>query len=99
MSSLGKQNCFSFTPVSIRQNAPPSPGVYALSNARQWVCVGEADDVQAALRAHLSAPGTRLRAALPTGFTFELCQGSMRRARVERLILELSPACNDRAQP
>ncbi len=99
MASLGKQHCFSFTAPSIRQNAPPYPGVYALSNAREWVFVAEADDVQAALRAHLSAPGTRLREASPTGFTFELCQPAERRARVARLILELAPCCNERAQP
>lgn len=99
MSFAGKHSCYSFTPASIRQNAPPHPGIYALSNAREWVFVAETEDVQAALRAHLSAPGTRLRAAAPTGFTFELCDGGLRRARVSRLILELSPTCNDRAQP
>jgi len=99
MGSLGRQHCFSFTPASVRQNAPPCPGVYALSNAREWVLVAEADDLQAALRAHLSAPGTRLREASPTGFTFELCQPAERRSRVARLILELAPSCNERAQP
>jgi hypothetical protein len=99
MSFVGKHSCFSFTPASIRQNAPPLPGIYALSNAREWVFVGEAEDVQAALRAHLGAPGIRLRSAAPTGFTFELCGTTARHARIARLILELSPSCNDRAQP
>jgi hypothetical protein len=95
----GKFSCHSFTPASIRQNAPPLPGIYALSNAREWVFIAEANDVQAALRAHLSAPGTRLRTAGPTGFTVELCDGPARRERVARLILDLSPSCNDPAQP
>jgi hypothetical protein len=99
MGSLGRQLCFSFTAASVRQNAPPRPGVYALSNAREWVFVAEADDVQAALRAHLSAPGTRLREASPTGFTYELCLPAERRARVARLILELAPSCNEGVQP
>ena len=99
MGSMGKQHCHSFTAASIRQNAPPYSGVYALSNAREWVFVGEADDVQAALRSHLAAPGTQLRAAIPTGFTFELCRPAERSARVSRLILELSPRCNPRHQP
>ena len=29
-----------FEPVSVQQNAPPLPGVYALSNATEWVLVG-----------------------------------------------------------
>jgi hypothetical protein len=98
-SFVGKHSCYSFTPASIRQNAPALPGVYALSNAREWVFVAQADDVQAALRAHLGAPGTRLRAASVTGFTFEVCERAMRPARVARLILELSPSCNEPSQP
>ena len=99
MSSLGKQNCHAFTTSSIRQHAPPASGIYALSNAREWIFVAGADDVQAALRDHLASPGTRLRSARPTGFSFELCRPAERRARVARLILELAPSCNDRAQP
>jgi hypothetical protein len=99
VASLGKQNCHSFTATSIRQHAPAVSGVYALSNSREWVFIAEADDVQAALRAHLAAPGTRLRAAGPTGFTIEPCIPANRRARVARLILELAPSCNDRSQP
>lgn len=98
MAFTGKHSCYSFTPASIRQNAPPRSGVYALSNAREWIFIGSADDVQAALRAHFAEVGTRLRAAAPTGFTFELCDAGERSARLARLITELSPSCNESAR-
>jgi hypothetical protein len=98
MSFTGKHSCYSFTGASIRQNAPPRPGVYALSNANRWLFVGSADDVQAALRAHLAEAGTALRAALPTGFTFEICEPVARAGMVARLIQELSPSCAGPAQ-
>jgi hypothetical protein len=98
MAFQGKYRSYSFTPVSVKQNAPQLPGVYALSNAKEWVLVGAADDVRAALRAHLNGTGTRLRTAAPTGFTFELCEAATHARRLERLIYELSPSCNDPVQ-
>lgn len=91
MPFLRKYACYSFTAASIRQNAPPFSGVYGLSNAREWLVIGEADDVQAALRAHLADAASPLRAAAPTGFTFELCDAATRPGRVARLAYELSP--------
>lgn len=98
MAFQAKHSRYSFTPASVKQNAPPLPGVYALSNAREWVLVGTADDVRAALRAHPNETGTRLRTAAPTGFTFELCDSAAHARRLERLIYELSPSCNDPVQ-
>ena len=98
MAFQGKYRSYSFTPVSVTQNAPPLPGVYAPSNAREWVLVGAADDVRAALRAHLNETGTRVRTAAPIGFTFELCDCAAHAMRLERLIYELSPSCNDPVQ-
>jgi len=80
MAFQSKYRSYSFKPVSVKQNAPPLPGVYALSNATEWVLVGAADDVRAAMRAHLNETGTRVRTAAPTGFAFELgCWGAMER--------------------
>jgi hypothetical protein len=98
MAFQGKYRSYSFTPVSVKQNAPPLPGVYALSNATEWILVGAAGDVRAALRAHLNETGTRVRTAAPTGFTFELCDSAAHAGRLERLIYELSPSCNDPVQ-
>ncbi len=85
---------FSFSPVSVQRNAPSLPGVYGLSNAREWVFVGVADDIQAALMGHLHERDTPLKSRMPTGFTFEICHPSQRAARVARLVTELSPVCN-----
>ena len=70
------------------------PGVYGLSNAREWVYVGGADDIRATLLAHLGEGGTPLKSRVPTGFTFEICHPSQRAARVIRLVTELAPFCN-----
>jgi hypothetical protein len=88
---------YSFSPVSVRNNAPASSGVYGLSNGREWLYVGIADNIQAALLTHLAERGTALRAHLPTGFTFELC-GTDRLARRNRLIIEKNPVCNRTAE-
>ena len=70
------------------------PGVYGLSNAREWVFVGTADDIQSALMGHLREGNTVLKSRAPTGFTFEVCHPSQSAARASRLVTELSPVCN-----
>jgi hypothetical protein len=70
------------------------PGVYGLSNSREWVFVGVADDIRAALLIHLQEGNTTLKSRAPTGFTFEICHPSQRLARASRLMTELSPVCN-----
>jgi hypothetical protein len=87
---------YSFSPASVRNNAPAASGVYGLSNSREWVFVGESEDIRAALLAHLLESHTRLKNSAPTGFTFELCATSGRAARQDRLVLELEPVCNRR---
>jgi hypothetical protein len=90
---------FSFSPVSVQRNAPSTPGVYGLSNAREWVFVGGADDIRAALLGHLREGDTTLKSRAPTGFTFEICHPSRIAARVSRLVTELSPVCNRGGAP
>jgi hypothetical protein len=70
------------------------PGVYGLSNAREWVYVGLADDIRAALIRHLAEVNTPLKSRMPTGYTFEVCDPSERAARAARLVTELAPICN-----
>lgn len=84
---------YSFSQVSVRRNAPQLSGVYGLSNGREWLFVGLADNIQTALMVHLSETSTPLQRHVPTGFTFELC-GSEGLARRSRLIQELKPVCN-----
>ena len=59
------------------------PGVYGLSNAREWVFVGVADDIRAALLGHLQEGNTPLKSRAPTGFTFEICHPSQSATRVQ----------------
>ena len=78
--------------------APSAAGVYGISNAREWVYIGQTDNIQGALLAHLRDGETSLMKREPTGFVFEVCDGALRSTRQDRLILEYGPACN-RAQP
>ena len=83
-----------FTITSVHKNAPAASGVYGLSSAREWIYIGEADDVKGRLLEHLRERDTFLRTGIPTGFTFELCASESRVARQESLVRELRPACN-----
>jgi hypothetical protein len=69
-------------------------GVYGLSNAREWILVGQTDDIKATLLGHLRETHTPLLEREPTGFTFELCAPYNRHSRQQRLIQEYQPVCN-----
>jgi len=90
------QNCagHTFSQFSIQKTAPPLSGVYGISNGHEWIFVGVADDIQAALFSHLRETGTLLQARTPMGFVFEVCGPSDRIARQNRLVLEMEPVCN-----
>jgi hypothetical protein len=84
----------SFTFTSVQKNAPQHSGVYGLSNAREWIFIGESGDIRAALLEHLRAGSILTRN--PTGFMFELCPASGRATRCNELIREFKPFCNGR---
>ncbi len=88
---------YSLTAFSIRQNAPPSGGVYGLCNGHVWIYIHAVDDIRAALLDHLNErnPIPDFRSA--TGFTFELCDTSERSKRCNCLIDELQPVVRDRS--
>ena len=83
-----------FSAISVRKNAPAASGVYGLSNDHEWIFVGVADNIQAALLAHLRETGTLLQTRTPMGFVFEVCGPTDRIARQNRLVLEMEPVCN-----
>ena len=87
-----------FSLVSVQRNAPASSGVYGLSNAREWLLVGEADNIKAALLRHLQETPTPLLEREPTGFIFELCVSCDRLARQEELLQEYQPVVDRRPQ-
>lgn len=87
-----------FTHAAVRTYAPGSPGVYGISNAREWIYIGECDNIQSALLAHLQDTQALLMRRFPTGFVFEMCEGANRVARQDRLIREYEPMFNRRGR-
>ncbi len=87
---------YTFSHISVQKNAPASSGVYGLSNAREWIFVGETDNIRATLLRHLEETHAPLLERAPTGFSFELCAPYNRPARHERLTQEYDPVCNRR---
>jgi len=85
-----------FKAAEIRREVPASSGVYGLSNAREWIYVGETDNMQARLLELLEKTDAFRADGIPTGFCFELCLPHDRVARQRRLIQELDPARNGR---
>jgi hypothetical protein len=84
----------SLTPVSIRANAPIASGIYGISNAREWIYIGETDNIQGTLLSHLRESDTSLMKRRPTGFVFEVCDRASRPVRQDRLVTEYEPTCN-----
>lgn len=84
----------SFLAGAVREFAPPQSGVYGISNAGEWIYIGETDNIQATLFEHLQESGTNLEKRHPTGFVFELCARAERAGRQDRLIREYEPVCN-----
>lgn len=86
-----------FTAISVRKNAPESPGVYGLSNSKEWIFIGEANDIRARLLEHLEETNTALAHQRPTGFAFEECSPGNRFSRKDVLVRRFEPCCNGRA--
>lgn len=84
----------SFTGSSVSTHAPALPGVYGISNAKEWIYIDETDNIQASLLGHLQELNTELMKRQPTGFVFEPCDSASRAGRRDRLVVEYAPACN-----
>ena len=61
---------------------------------RLRIYIGESDNIRGALLGHLQDLYTSLMKRQPTGFVFEICEGTRRTARQDRLVLEYEPVCN-----
>jgi hypothetical protein len=83
-----------FTSRVIQTHAPAASGVYGISNAREWIYIGETENIQGALLGHLQNLDAALMRRQPTGFVFEVCDGVRRPARQDRLVLEYEPTFN-----
>lgn len=82
------------TAASVHTYAPSVSGVYGISNAREWIYIGETDNIQGALLEHLQDSSDQVMKKQPTGFVCEVCDGARRTGRQSRLIVEYAPACN-----
>ena len=82
-----------FTSAGVHTYAPTVSGVYGISNAREWIYIGSADDIRAALLNHLGLD-SGLMSKQPTGFVFEVCSLGQRPNRQNRLVLEYEPFGN-----
>jgi hypothetical protein len=87
------------TPVAVHAYAPTESGVYGISNAREWIYIGETDNIQGALLNHLQGSDTPVTKREPTGFVWEVCDPARRPARQDRLVLEYEPTCNRHSPP
>jgi hypothetical protein len=84
----------SLSPTGVRTYAPFASGVYGISNASEWIYIGQTDNIRGALQHHLQDVDTSIMKRRPTGFVFEICDESHRQARQGRLVTEYAPACN-----
>lgn len=82
-----------FSIGNVQRFAPPAPGVYGLSNAREWIYIGVSENIRGSLLEHLEARSSQLMKRQPTGFVYEVCRGD-ECARQDRLIQEYEPTCN-----
>lgn len=83
-----------FTSGGVHAYAPTASGVYGISNAREWIYIGETDNIQGALLAHLHDAGASLMQRQPTGFVYEVCEIARRPGRQDRLVTEYNPFFN-----
>jgi predicted GIY-YIG superfamily endonuclease len=83
-----------FTAAAMREHAPIKSGVYGISTARQWLYIGETDNIQETLLEHLKDLHRVEARKKPTGFAFEVCARADRPERQNRLVMEYEPAIN-----
>jgi hypothetical protein len=83
-----------FLTGAIETIAPSASGVYGISNATEWIFIGESDDIRNSLLNHSQESNTALSRRNPTGFVFEVCDVAHRAARQDRLVGEYGPKCN-----
>ena len=95
---FARHSGYSFTAVSVRQNAPASGGIYGLSNAQNWIYIHAVDDIRAALLDHLNERNPTPDFRSVTGFNFEPCDTAHRSQRCSHLIQELQPVVRGRTQ-
>jgi hypothetical protein len=83
-----------FAKTSILAHAPECSGIYGISNAREWIFIGQTDNIQQQLLELLQGVNQGLGSYHPTGFSFEVCAQGERHGRLGQLVRQYVPACN-----
>jgi len=83
-----------FNARGVQQFSPAASGIYGISNAREWLYIGESEDIQGSLMAHLEDSTGSVMKQAPTGFVYEVCNGGRRPSRQDRLVQEYGPLFN-----
>jgi hypothetical protein len=90
---------FAFNERMILAVATKGSGVYGIKNLSKWIYVGEAQDIENRLLAHVRGESDQSQCIFnysPVHFVFEPIPGGalLRKGRERLLILELKPLCN-----
>lgn len=80
-----------FNERGIWNYAPAASGVFGITNSREWVYVGAAEDIRATLLKLESGADSQVSGSLATGFVFEACNSELRTDRMEQLRSEYNP--------
>ncbi len=85
----------SFNASSIRAYAPEAAGVFGLSNAKEWLYIGESGNIQSSLMNLLDERRAESQDRAVTGFVFQVCDAAQRWSLQDKLRREYEPG-NDR---
>jgi excinuclease UvrABC nuclease subunit len=79
---------------AVQDHVPNSSGVYTIYTARQWIYVGQSDDIRQGLFRHLNEPSACMEGRKALSFSFETLPAAERASRYDVLVRELRPACS-----
>jgi len=82
---------FAFTYAGVHA-APNVSGLYTIFSPRQWVYIGESDDIRRSLYALLNESSVWMDRFGPLSFSFERLSGFQRATSKRRMVEELKPA-------
>jgi len=89
---------YAFGYRAVQDKAPKASGVYTIYTSRQWLYVGESEDVQESLFRHLNEPIACLAQRGPLSFSFQVVPQAERAGRHQALVSALGPACQRRGE-
>ncbi len=88
---------YAFLYQGVEEKAPNASGIYTIYTSRQWVYVGETEDIRQSLFGHLNEPTACMGQFGPLSFSFELVPREARITRYQALVNELEPVCNPKS--